>query len=330
MNLTPDLDALRGALSAGQRAAVNALWEEYRARNRWLPRVELHARAGEDAVRAVREELGAPVLREGAEEGTPDYRLTFLGVLLSDQGREAEALLIRYLGYVRDRVRANPGIEWVGSDEVESALGLTPERSQLLRQLIRLSHWWGGGSGFGQRDWTVGIPIDVEELPDGELGGYVRQHVLSHFLQAPSSGLQIRPASTPAPEVPFPFLRDPGLARRLAADWHEAKDVMQVRGFKSAVLLAGAVLEATLRALLTETGASLSGSGLAAVADAAVVVKLLPGPVSLPPLLAEYAALVQPADAREVSRGEADAALRTVDACLRALAARLARNTSAS
>jgi hypothetical protein len=132
--------------------------------------------------------------------------------------------------------------------------------------------------------------IEYIDDSDGELGGYVRQHVLSHFLQAPSSGLQIRPASTPAPEVPFPFLRDPGLARRLAADWHEAKDVMQVRGFKSAVLLAGAVLEATLRALLTETGASLSGSGLAAVADAAVVVKLLPGPVSLPPLLAEYAA----------------------------------------
>jgi len=78
--------------------------------------------------------------------------LTFLGVLLTDQGEESEGLLVRYLEYVRDRCKTDPSLEWVRSQEVEAALGLTAPRSRLLRQLIRLSHWWGGGSGFGDQE----------------------------------------------------------------------------------------------------------------------------------------------------------------------------------
>jgi hypothetical protein len=208
----------------------------------------------------------------------------------------------------------------VASAEVEQALALSPARSQHLRQLIRLSHWWGGGSGFGQREWTVGVPIDADELPDSELSGYVRRHVLAHFLPGtPGGGLQVLRVPPARPDVPFDSLADAALARRLAADWHEAQDVYQVRGFKSCVLLAGGVLEATLRAALAQRDAPPSpAAGLVATLDTAVAAGLLPA-TPLAPLLAGYAALLEPASRAEVTREQADEALRITRACLRHL-----------
>ncbi|MFB3819586.1 MAG: hypothetical protein ACE147_18170 [Candidatus Methylomirabilales bacterium] len=325
-----DLDHLRQRLTPEQRRVLNLLWAEFRDRNRWLPREELHAETGEAPARAAVQGLGEAILRPGREDAAEDYRLTFLGVLLADEGPESEALLVRYLEYVRDRVRAEPGLEWVGSPEVEAALQLTRERSRHLRQLIRLSHWWGGGSGFGQREWTVGVPLDVDELPEHELAAYVRQHVLAHFLPgAAGQGLTIVPLAPPAPpRPPFWFLPDATLAERLAADWHEAQDVCQVRGWKSCVLLCGGILEATLRAALAAgDAASAAGAGahpLAGLAPEAVRRGLLPEPLQLTPAVAQYRDLIA-GRGQTVGHADADAALAAVRTCLRQLAARAAR-----
>jgi hypothetical protein len=319
-----DLNRLRRRLTPEQRRELNALWAEFRDRNRWLSRQQLHAATGEAPARAALQALGEAVLRPGREDATEDYRLTFLGVLLADEGAESEALLIRYLEYVRDRVRADPGLEWVGSREVEAALQLTPERSRHLRQLIRLSHWWGGGSGFGQREWTVGVPLDLDELPEHDLPAYVRQHVVVHFLPRPSGqGLTVLPlAPAAASRPPFAFLPDAALAERLAADWHEAQDVCQVRGWKSCVLLCGAVLEATLQAVLRGRGHVLGSEAapLSALAEAARDAGFLREALPVPGALERYATLL--GSATPLTREDAEAALQAVRACLRGLAAR--------
>ncbi len=317
-----DLDTLRQRITPEQRAVVNCLWEGFRDHDRWPSRQEVQARTGEAALRAAQAALGEAVLREGSEDGVPDCRLTFLGVLLADQGRESEALLVRYLEYVRDRVRADPGLEWVASPEVEAALRLAPERSRQLRQLIRLSHWWGGGSGFGQREWTVGIPLDVEDLPATDVSAYVRRHVLAHFLPGtPGLGGRLPLVPAPPPPSPFSFLGDAALARRLAAHWHEAQDVCQVRGWRSCVLLCGGILETTLRAVL-EARASrpAAGAPLPALLQAAREAGLLPPALPASPALEEYAALLSPSSSPPVSRADAEAALQAVRACLHRLA----------
>lgn len=322
-----DLESLRRNLTSEQRAVLNLLWDEFRDRNRWLPRPDLHAHLGESAVRRTVAELGTGILREGREDGGEDYRLTFLGILLADQGRESEDLLVRYLEYVRDRVRADARVEWVGSRDVEAALQLTPERSRHLRQLIRLSHWWGGGSGFGQREWSVGVPIDVEELPPADLRGYVSQHVLAHFLpDAMGASLRVVPLQ-PAmpPRSPFRFLRDEALAARVAADWHEAQDVCQVRGWKSCVLLCGGILETVLRAVGADPQAPGAGmrqggeSDLSALVQAAVRKGILPEPVELSPAIEEYSSLIRAGSGHEVRREDAEKALLAVRTCLRQL-----------
>src|SRR5512136_1865414 len=250
-----DLDALRRRLSVPQRDFVSALWAFYCDHNQWVPSRIAHQHFGKDAVRVHLEALGPSLVQAYRDEGKDYYRLTFLGMLLTDQGVGAEDLLVQYLEYVRDRHGSDPRVEWVGSQEVETALRLSSAQSQLLRQIIRLSHWWGGGSAFGEREWTVGVPVDVDELAaEANLRHYVREHVLKHF--PVDSRPQAAGGKREAPGGAFWFVEDAALRERLAADWHEAQDVCHVLGWKSCVVLCGGILEALLTDALARSGSS--------------------------------------------------------------------------
>jgi len=319
-----ELESLRRGLTEDQGDIVNAIWEHYRDRGEWIPCRVLDQRFGKATVLACLGLLGANIICRMEDDGEEYYRLTFLGVLLTDQGEESEQLLARYLEYVRNRYAENPRLEWVGSREVEAALNLTADRSQHLRQLIRLSHWWGGGSGFGDQEWTVGVPIDVDEIPPGaDLRSYIRQHVLTYFRpQTPSA-----PPGKPRHE--FWFIEDPALQRQLTMDWREAQDVYEVRGWKSCVVLCGGVLEAVLLAVSERDGQAprnARGQDLAALLDAARSRGILgAGSASLGPALREFPALIHPGLAAggglEVTRDQAEAALMAVRMCLRQVSA---------
>ena len=323
-----DLEALRRRLTVPQREFVSTLWRFYQDHSQWVPGRLLYQHFGRAAVQAHLAELGENLVQGFREDGKEQYRLTFLGVLLTDQGEESECLLARYLGFVRDRYRADPRLEWVGSVEVDAALGLTPEQSRHLRQLLRLSHWWGGGSAFAGREWTVGVPIDVDDLlGESDLPRYVQAHVLTHF------PVEARPAG-PAPRgeeasgSPFGFVQDSGVRQRLAADWHEAQDVCHVRGWKSCVVLCGGILEALLADALVRAGATMGRGGqtLAALIQHAVTQGLVtPGSVPIPPALQAFRTLIHPGRAprkrAEPTRGEAESALEAVRSCIRQLGA---------
>ena len=319
-----ELDSLRRRLTDDQGAILNATWEYYRDRGEWISCRVLHHRFGKATVLTCLGQLGTDVICGIEDEGEEYYRLTFLGVLLTAQGEESEQLLARYLEYVRNRYKDDPRLEWVGSPEVETALNLTVDRSHLLRQLIRLSHWWGGGSGFGDQEWTVGVPIDVDEIPLGpDLCGYIRQHVLRHFHP------QVPSAPPVKPRQEFWFVQDPALQRQLTMDWREAQDVCGVRGWKSCVLLCGGLLEAILLATLAREGDALAESGsrgLTALLETARTRGILGA--GTPPLglaLREFRNLIHTGLAAgrrvEVTREDAEAALTTVRMCLRQVSA---------
>ena len=323
-----DLDALRRRLSKQHRDFVSALWKFFRDHNQWVPSRIAHQHFGKDAVQANLAALGPSLVQAYRDDGKDYYRLTFLGMLLTDQGSAAEDLLVRYLEYVRDRHGSDPRMEWVGSQEVEAALRLSAEQSRLLRQIIRLSHWWGGGSAFGEREWTVGVPVDVDELAaETDLRRYVREHVLKHF------PTESRPLAAErrrgAPGGAFWFIEDVALRERLAADWHEAQDVCHVLGWKSCVILCGGILEALLADALPRSGSPapprrpllLSGLVTAAVQRRALKKDAL----RLSPTLLAFRSLIASGSRRRKAaapdRTEAEAALEAVRSCLRQLAA---------
>jgi hypothetical protein len=321
-----DLDALRRRLSDQHRDFVSALWKFFRDHNQWVPSRIAHQHFGKDAVQANLAALGPSLVQAYRDDGKDYYRLTFLGMLLTDQGSAAEDLLVRYLEYIRDRQGSDPRVEWVGSQEVETALRLSVEQSRLLRQIIRLSHWWGGGSAFGEREWTVGVPVDVDELAaETDLRRYVREHVLKHF------PIESRPLATEgksdAPGGAFRFIEDAALRERLAADWHEAQDVCHVLGWKSCVILCGGILEALLADALTRSGSPatrrrllLGGLVTAAVQRRALTKDAL----RLSPTLLAFRGLIASGSRRRKAaapdRTEAEAALEAVRSCLQQLA----------
>lgn len=315
-----ELDVFRERLTAEERAILNTTWEHYRDRNKWIRCRALDQQFGKAGVQACLGHLGATIITRMEDDGEEYYRLTFFGVLLTDQGEEAEQLLARYLEYVRNRCRDDPRLEWLGSDDVEGALDLTAGRSRLLRQLIRVSHWWGGGSGFGDQEWTVGVPIDLDEIPTGpDLREYVREHVLTHFQPGPP------PPHPGRPRDEFWFVTDPDLRGELTRDWREAQDVYQVQGWKSCVLLCGRILEAILLDALSRE----ADAGRVALADLLEAAKargiLGTGVPYLGPALGEFRCLISPdrpkAGRIEVTRDEAEAALIAVRMSLRRLGA---------
>ncbi len=322
-----DLDALRRRLNAQQRDFVSTLWAFYCDRNQWVPSRIAHQHFGKDAVQGHLAALGPSLVQAYRDEGKDYYRLTFLGMLLTDQGVGAEDLLVRYLEYVRDRHGSDPRVEWVSSQEVEAALRLTAEQSRLLRQLIRLSHWWGGGSAFGEREWTVGVPVDVDELAaEADLRHYVREHVLKHFPIETGS---------PAPEArgdasgsAFWFVENAALREQLAADWHEAQDVCHVLGWKSCVILCGGILEALLADALERSGSPATRRRLLLGALVAAAIQhhvLKNDALRLSPTLLAFRGLIVSGSRRRKAaapdRTEAEAALDAVRSCLRQLAA---------
>jgi hypothetical protein len=329
MTVSPgtDLDALRRRLSEQHRDFASALWTFYRDHNQWVPSRVAHQHFGKDAVQAYLATLGPSVVQAYRDDGKDYYRLTFLGMLLTDQGSAAEDLLVRYLEYIRDRHGSDPRVEWVGSQEVETALRLSAEQSRLLRQIIRLSHWWGGGSAFGEREWTVGIPVDVDELAaETDLRRYVREHVLKHFpIESRPVGAEGRGG---APGGAFWFIQDAALRERLAADWHEAQDVCHVLGWKSCVILCGGILEALLADALLRSASPAPRRPLllGGLATAAVQRRVLKkDALRLSPTLLAFRGLIGSGSRRRKAvapdRTEAEAALDAVRSCLQQLAA---------
>jgi hypothetical protein len=337
--VTGGLEPLRTQVSQEQRGLLDWLWAFYCEQGQWPPCRFVHQRRGTAPVQALVAALGEGVVRATADEGRAHYRLTFLGVLLTSQGADCEELLIRYLEYVRGQFRDNPRLEWVTSAEVEGALDLSLDRSRLLRHLLRLSHWWGGGSAFAGREWTVGVPLDVEELlAEADLQAHVREHVLTHFAAEtlPGSGAPPAPAGESV-RGPFWYVADPDLRRRLAEDWHEAQEVFQVRGFKGCVALCGGILEALLLEALRRAGIPRGGlrTGSLGAALAAAVARGIVGPQTLilSRTLEAFPALIRPGRGRRgrpaVSRREAEDALEAVRICRAHLEARAALGADA-
>ena len=309
------LSDMRAGLTVPQRELIDAIWLHFRTHNEWPSRRVLRERLGEGLIEAECQALGVRVVRTLADEDT--FRLTFLGVLLSGDGERSERLLVRYLEYVRDRYRDDSSLDWVGSAEVGAALALSAEDSHLLRQLIRLSHWWGGGSSFGQRAWTIGLPVDVDDLVSApDLESYVRTQVLA------GRTIESRAGDTGPSGSEFAFVPDGRLRDRLAADWHQAQDVCQVRAWKSCLILCGGILET----LLTQpwTGADkLSGRNavdrLVALAEERGLFRS--GSVQISPALRAYKTFLSPERSARftLTRADADAALAAVRSCVKQL-----------
>jgi hypothetical protein len=268
--------------------------------------------------------------------------LTFLGVLLTENGPAIEESVNHYLCYVRNRCLSDPEFSTVQSKEVEEALTLTNEGSQKLWDFLCMSGLTGSG-GRSQDAWSTTVPNDVDILVKAESSRkFLRARVMKHY----RPGLPLKegmqwPTLPKAPGIrEFDFVRNAALRAHIENDWAEVWRVREVKAWKSCVMLSGAILEgmlldvltirvddatASYRALRNRAAPPIVRWNLIDLVDVAEHLQIVSGGVPhLSHALREYRNLVHPgrqlADDVRVTEEEAEIAFNVVRVCRRALA----------
>jgi len=175
------LDGLRNGMSAVQIRLLTLIWEHYLSKGKWIHRQVVHHAFrpnGRALVRDAMQTLGGTVVYEGWEGGE-DYRVTLLGVVLSEHGRVVEDLLVKYLSFARDAFEANPEHDHLSRDDIQTAFSLSDDEAYLLGKLIFFDYFLGVG-GAGGKEWRTQFPPDVEDIPD-DAQAYLQAKLLSRY-----------------------------------------------------------------------------------------------------------------------------------------------------
>jgi hypothetical protein len=327
----PTLDEIRATITDDQRAIINAVWEyhaELNGRWEWIPLAALYRKfanpstsrgAGKDFVLSALSSISGSIIYEHQEHY---YALTFLGVLLTDQGQDGIDLLARYFELVQKK--HDEGLDLkeikIDSQEVATTLDLSKEKLRFLYELIEFS--WLGNVGGGKEQWTLSVtPWRDEFLTEDNLRAYIEQQALRDYDQALPVELSARTQylyekENKALPSEFSFIRNKDLRELLEADWKESQIVHNAKAWKSCVILCGSILEgmlfdilsrdepkslaayARLRASNPKIGkptSSISDLNLNALVEIASELKMLPpGPFHLSHALRHSRNLVHP------------------------------------
>lgn len=175
------LDDLRAGLTGQERSVLTTIWRYQVEKGEWISRRVLHVQFGSKAaVRPVLQALSGSVVFEGRDDGQEVYRLTLLGVFLSDGGLEAQGLVTRYLDWVRKVVVNDPEINHVQGAVVQATLNLWTEETEALSRLIGLGLLWSGSATLGSANWSAGLPYDAEDIPE-DVHSSLEREVLRNY-----------------------------------------------------------------------------------------------------------------------------------------------------
>lgn len=246
------IQALRASVTAGQARLINHIWSARLRGKRfeWSPAISTNLA------------LDLPGTDEAlqlAPRGTlflfhsqpVQYGLSFLGVLLTEQGDAYLQILARYLDHICTKAKDDPRLPENKRLEVASTLGLSTDESRALGHLISLANLSGNHMTMGE-EWSCGYPADIDRLrfvPN--LTEHVAQLAMDEAQRviAQTAHLQVVAGDggkKPRGPRPFRFVRNPALRSSARVDWCEARHAYRSSSWRSCVIACGAVLEGML------------------------------------------------------------------------------------
>ena len=153
----------------------------YRHRGNWIKKIVFNQKIGKQVAIHSLQELGGTVVYESQDY----YRLTLIGVLLTDEGSGAEKLIGNYLEYMIRKFISDPEIEEINSDEVKAEYEFDDYQSDLLKELITMdSSFNGGGSWSNEKGgkWSVRLPHNIDDIAEVEdIDSYVNSSIMKHY-----------------------------------------------------------------------------------------------------------------------------------------------------
>jgi hypothetical protein len=160
------LEQLRSQLTEPQQELLNEFWKYYQQNEKWPPTRPVHSRRGKTAVREYLQDLGGDIVMEDRDSTSGHhYKLTIIGVLLTDEGRTYFTMLVQYLEFLRKQYKEAPERLDFSHDDFREHLKLSNEQLKTLGELVRLGDLWKGGA-FGNESWSVHPPDEIEDMPD--------------------------------------------------------------------------------------------------------------------------------------------------------------------
>jgi len=160
---------LRNGVTDFQKEVLTEICDAFLASDNGLSTRSLHLKHRKARVVEALRALGGSIVREfeDYQQGNR-YRPTILGLFLSSNGPEYEALLVRFIEYVEQQVLAQNDRTVFKSNEVDAALSLTKIQSRLLCRLLNESNLWRANSSsplMGDFSWEARVVEHVDELP---------------------------------------------------------------------------------------------------------------------------------------------------------------------
>ncbi len=348
----PNLDDIRRSLTNNQQQIIDAVWrryyENYSEEEEWIRcrELDLLFRSLKRTLSIIKT-MSGHILYDAVRSNHRRYQLSFLGALLTEQGEEAESLLVDYLSYARERLHKNPQIETLEGKEIEKDLRLSPDQSYLLCLAIDLSRWDGGCNKVA---WCARLPEEIADyLDEDAVRKYIREEATQYYdpsypvLEKDKYFYKLNEAKRIVSE--FDFISNDSLKELLAMDWAEVQEVHKVKGRKSCVILCGGVLEGMLLDVLQRVEEQ-AGEGYQElkrgnkkniewslynlVEVARKLGYLEENTVSLSHVLREWRNLVHPAkqlrDQQAITDEQANIAVSTVRICIEELRASCKQN----
>jgi hypothetical protein len=255
-------------LSNQEKGVISYIYNFLKENKKWPGIRTMHQKFGKAALLLLlsRED---PVLiwEEKGSDLIEIYGLTFEGIYFCPSAQKDLELLQRFFHFLLKKLKKNPELREVKCLEIESSLGLSKLESFVLRYFIALGGFFGSGS-FGE-EWCMQLPEDIEDLMElGDEQKYISKHREMYFRkrEKPLGGLKVHNVGKMTDgwleiEKEFDisknqfgrkinFVSDRFKRDVIFRDVEQAYALSKLGFSKSAVILAGSVVEELLRLYL--------------------------------------------------------------------------------
>lgn len=183
---------LKCRLGGTERDVLDTIWLHFLKTREWIAEREIkyQIETPEVVLDDIVSHLGEWVVFKTWEDNAMRYKVTFPGMLLSSYGGEVESLLENYLRYVIKQYQKAPMTEHIQGSDYEKDMDVTKDISAYTRDVINISHLWGGSGAFGNTDtWYAGFPEDISRLRyEKDLIAYIRSKAMAYY-DMPQPGL---------------------------------------------------------------------------------------------------------------------------------------------